>query len=67
MTTSELKQQLNNMRTTLRNEEARLVESLNRVIGCEMLCERLIGAVPTIDDTDISTEEAPDNAEHQTD
>ena len=45
MTTSEIKQQLNNMRTTLKAEEAKLVDSLNHVMGCEMLCEKLINEI----------------------
>ena len=45
MTTSEIKQQLNNMRTTLKAEEAKLVDSLNHVMGCEMLCEKLMAEI----------------------
>ena len=40
-----IKQQLNNMRTTLKAEEAKLVDSLNHVMGCEMLCEKLINEI----------------------
>lgn len=50
MTTSEFKQQLNDMRTTLKSEEAKLLDSLNHVMGCEMLCEKLMGALDTLTD-----------------
>ena len=65
MTNAEIKQQLNNMRATLKAEEAKLVDSLNHIMGCEMLCERLMNEINA--QPEVTIEEVPDNAEHQTD
>lgn len=61
MTTFEFKQQLNNMRTTLKSEETKLLDSMNHIMGCEMLCEQLMGALDTL------TDEVVEDAENQTD
>lgn len=60
MKTLEIKRQLNDMRTTLKAEEAKLLDSLNHIMGCEMLCERLMNEVDMQDD--IILEEAHDEA-----
>ena len=62
MTTSEFKRQLNNIRATLKNEEAKILDTLNHVMGCEMLCEKLIANVDALED---ENEKVVKDAENQ--
>jgi len=48
MTSQEFKQNLNNIRATLKNDETKLLSVLDHVMGCEMLVERLIGEVDAL-------------------
>lgn len=62
MTHAEIKMNLNNMRATLKLEEAKLVESLNRVMGCEMLCEKMMNEIEN--EPEIKLEEVPAHEDH---
>ena len=63
MTNTEIKTNLNNIRATLKQEEVRLLESLDRVMGCEMLCERMMNEIDN--GPDITFEEVAPDETHQ--
>ena len=62
MTNVEIKTNLNNIRATLKQEEVRLLESLNRVMGCEMLCERMLNEIDN--EPEIKLKEVAPDEEH---
>lgn len=62
MTYSEIKTNLNNIRVTLKQEEVRLLESLDRVMGCEMLCEKMMNEIDN--EPEIKLEEVASDETH---